>query len=133
MVSSEGMANSTYANKSLADIARMMETRLEFWRTEDGTSLDVGWESHLPIRWVLDERHQPHCEVCQRYGGEYPGFSQMQKTLGGSMPGRFPNRDRGIAINVYPIPTWEPGSCGEKCTCWLEVKVDGEWKRLLRR
>ena len=99
--------------------------------TTDGTALPENWHM-LPIRWVLNPDHPDHCEACLAYAGEYESDGHMTRKVGGAQPGYFPGC---IRLDQHYHITFESDStklraCGEKCQCWLEVLVEGEWKRM---
>jgi hypothetical protein len=67
------------------------------------------------IKWRLDPQVQ-HCEACPIYAKEYDSYDAMLIETGGSVPGYF-------AGSPYK-------ACWGNCRCHLELKIDGDWKRV---
>lgn len=66
-------------------------------------------------RWV--RVHDEHsCEACVEYEGEYDSYTAMLDVTRQSVPGYFFN-------SPYR-------SCWGNCRCYLELLIDGKWKRV---
>lgn len=90
-------------------------------------TLTEGWQWTLPVRWILDTTHEPHCAACLKYAGEYTTWQQMMAGVESSEPGYFPAYAiAGRDLLVYGRFI----ACGAECACWIEVNLDGAWIRL---
>jgi len=66
-------------------------------------------------RWVR-VKDEKSCEACKAFEGEYDSYDAMLRATHQCVPGYFVN-------SPYP-------SCWWNCRCWIELKVDGVWRRI---
>lgn len=95
-------------------------------QTNDGTRLPDDWQLNLPVRWVLNPAKPHHCEACLSFAGEYSNWQMMLKKTNGAEPGFFPACARPTEMKKAS----ELVACWDACQCWVEVEINGDWKRV---